>query len=323
MNGVVTVAVPVLNAGAGLAPVLDAIAGQRVDGELEILVCDSGSTDGSGAVARRYGAVVIDLGAGVFRHGRARNLLMERARGGHVAFLSQDALPADDQWLERLLQGFALTEGVGLTFGPYRPRADASPMVARELTEWFEGFSPTGEPRLDRLSDAERRVCARALLGPRGFFTDANGCVRRSAWERAPFRDIAYAEDHALAHDMLRAGFAKVFVPDAAVIHSHDYAGWGWLRRSFDEARALQEIYGWREPLSPRTALLNVSGRVRADRRWVRSRSGTLTRPQAGGLLARSTMHHLTRASGAVLGGRADRLPRGLVRRLSYERRSD
>ena len=44
---------------------------------------------------------------------------------------------------------------------------------------------------------------------------------------------------------MLRAGYAKVYVPDAAVIHSHEYSPGEWLRRSFDEARAVAEVYGF------------------------------------------------------------------------------
>ena len=52
---------------------------------------------------------------------------MSEARGEHVALLSQDAEPADEHWLERLLAGFDSADHVGLVYGPYRPRADASP----------------------------------------------------------------------------------------------------------------------------------------------------------------------------------------------------
>ena len=88
-------------------------------------------------------------------------------------------------------------------------------------------------------------------MGRRGFFTDSNACVSREAWRRVPFREVSYAEDRVLAIDMLRAGYAKAYVPDAAVSHSHDYTTSQQLRRSFDEARALREVYGWREPASP------------------------------------------------------------------------
>jgi glycosyltransferase involved in cell wall biosynthesis len=332
----VTVAIPVRDGGAGLARTLAAVRAQRLERAVELLVCDSGSRDGSVAVARRYGAEVIEIAPTSFSHGGTRNLLMERASGDHVAFLTQDAMPADELWLARLLEGFAVAEDVGLVFGPYRARADASPMVARELTEWFDGFlDGAGRRRVDRLGAGERDVPVLALLGPRGFFTDANGCVARTAWESVPFRPVPYAEDHVLAHDMLRAGYAKVYVPDAAVIHSHEYSRWGWLRRSFDESRALREVYGFVEPLGVRRTALKVWGLVGADWRFARggggasgggggsaaggSGGGAPPRPVA--LLARSTTYHVARVTGAVLGSRADRLPRAVARRLSLEGR--
>jgi glycosyltransferase involved in cell wall biosynthesis len=312
-----TVAIPVRNGGTGLAEVLAAVARQRVPGEVELLICDSGSTDGSAELARRAGARLLEIAPPQFSHGGTRNLLMQHARARHVAFLTQDAVPADDLWLSRLLAGFAVADGVGLVFGPYAPRPGASPTVTRELTEWFASFAPDGRPRVDRLDPPERALPPRTLLGPRGFFTDANGCVARDAWERVPFREIAYAEDQALAVDMLRAGFAKVYVPDARVVHSHEYSTWGWLQRSFDESRALHAVYGWRAPVSPRNVARNVWGSVGADRRWAAAGG----RDSLSGL-ARSASHHLARAVGAALGARADRLPVSLRRRLSHERRA-
>ena len=133
-----------------------------------------------------------------------------------------------------------------------------------------------------------------------------------------PFRQVPYAEDHVLALDMMRAGYAKVFLPDAAVIHSHDYSSRQWLRRSFDEARALHEVYGFAEPVHPRTVLLKIWGLVGADWRWTRSQA----RPSPPlSTLARSLGFHTARTAGSLLGGRADRLPESLVRRLSLERR--
>ena len=315
----VTVAIPVRDGGTALERTLAAVRAQRLECPLELLVCDSGSRDGSVALARRYGAEVIEIPPEQFSHGETRNLLMERTTGDHVAFLTQDAVPADELWLARLLEGFRAADDVGLVFGPYRPRADASSMVARELSEWFRSFSPDGAPRLDRLEPSERAIPARALLGARGFFTDANGCVSRRAWESVPFRPVPYAEDHVLAHDMLRAGYAKVYVPDAAVIHSHEYSGWEWLRRSFDEARALREVYGLVEPLGVGRTSLKVWGLVGADWRFARG-TGT-TGPDKARVLARSTAYHSARVTGAVLGSRADRIPAALVRRLSLEGR--
>lgn len=314
----VTVAIPTLNAGRGLEQTLSRVRAQRLDRELELVVCDSGSSDQTVSAARRHRAQIVEIPRRSFSHGGTRNLLMERSRGAHVAFLTQDALPADELWLARLLDGFALTTNVGLVFGPYRPRHDASAMVRRELAGWFATLSPDGQPRIDRLEPHERDVPARELHGPRGYFTDANGCLARAAWERAPFREVAYAEDHLLAHDMMRAGFAKVFAPEAAVIHSHDYSPVEWMRRSFDEARAMREVYGW--VAGPRTVARNLRGNVMADWRWARARNGASGGEEIS-VLAASLVHHAARSAGTVLGARSDRLPPALIARLSLEGR--
>ncbi len=322
----VTVAIPVRDGGELFVRTLRALERQTVAHEL--LVCDSGSRDGSPARARAHGARVLEIEPGAFNHGGTRNLLLREARGGHVALLTQDAEPADKRWLERLLEGFSLAEDVGLVYGPYLPRPDASPAVRAELEGWFGSLSPDGEPCVERLSAEERALPAESLLactgselvGRRGFFTDANACLARAAWERVPFRDVAYAEDRLLALDLLRAGYAKAYVPRAGVLHSHDYTAVEHLRRCFDEWRALREVYGWREPAHPRY----LAGQLRGALGAVRREPYVVGAPPARRLatLAAVGGHHVVRLTGAVLGSRADQLPPGLRQRLSLERRA-
>lgn len=309
----VSVAIPVRNGGSTLPPLLDAIRSQRVDRDVEIVVADNESTDGSRAEAERRGAAIVDVPRGEFSHGGTRDLLMRRARGEHVAFVTQDALPAGDGWLAELLAGFDDAPRTGLVYGPYLPRPDASHMVARELTEFFGSLSAGGEPRVDRGLPGEIRP------GPATFYTSANGCVARAAWEEVPFRPVSYAEDQLLALDMLRAGYAKVFRPAAAVLHSHDYPPLERFRRFFDEFRALREIYGHVEEAGwPYTPAVVRAG-VRRDRAWLRERGAGGRELERGTL--ESLVYHGSRSAAAILGTRADRLPSGVRRALSKDGR--
>ena len=314
---VVTVAIPVLDGGELLAGTLSALGRQTVTHEL--LVCDSGSSDGSVELARHHGARVIEIARDEFSHGGTRNLLMREAAGAHVALLTQDAEPMDERWLERLLAGFELGEDVGVVFGPYIPRPDASLAVRVELERFFASLAPEGEPVITRLAPGDRSLPASAFLGARGFFTDANACIARAAWERVPYRAVPYAEDRVLALEMLRAGFAKVFMPSAGVLHSHTYTARAELGRCFDEWRGLLEVYGWREPLSPRRTIGRLRGELSADRRAAVA-AGLSARERRATLVAASR-HHVLRLAGALLGSRADRLPRAVRRRLSSEGR--
>jgi GT2 family glycosyltransferase len=314
----VSVAIPVCNGGMLLAGVLGALAGQSV--EHELLVCDSGSTDGSPQLARGHGARVLEIAPERFTHGGARNLLMREARGAHVALLTQDSEPGDERWLERLLGGFELAHDVAIVYGPYRPRPNAALAVRIELERWFASLSPDGSPRVERLEPHERSLPAVELIGRRGFFTDANACLARAAWERVPFREVPYAEDRVLAIEMLRAGYAKAFVPQAAVIHSHDYTTTEQLRRCFDEWRGLREVYGWREPASPAHLLAQLRGELGQAREALMGQG--VSRGRRCVTLAAVSRHHVVARAGALLGSRADRLPAGATRRLSLEGRA-
>ena len=164
MHTVTTVAIPTLNGGAELAKTLSALAAQRTSTSLEVLICDSGSQDGSVRLAREHGAQVIEIAPAEFSHGRTRNLLMERSRGTHVAFLTQDAVPADDLWLAKLVAGFALAADVGLVFGPYRARVRCQPdgpTRAHGLVPFLLAGRP---PRIDWFELHERDVPALELL---------------------------------------------------------------------------------------------------------------------------------------------------------------
>lgn len=313
-----TVAIPVRDGGELFARTLAALARQTVAHEL--LVCDSGSCDDSLARARKHGARVIEIPPREFSHGGTRNLLLSEATGEHVALLTQDAEPADEHWLERLLAGFRLAPNIAIVYGPYIPRPGTAPAVRWELEQWFSSLSPYGVPHVERLGAGERALPVLELIGARGFFTDANACISRAAWSVAPFRDVPYAEDRVLAIDMLRAGYAKVFVPDAAVVHSHDYTAGEQLRRCFDEWRGLREIYGWREPASPR----HLAGRLRGALGQARREAlrEELSPARRWTTLAAVGVHNALRLTGALLGSRADRLPPATRRRLSLERRA-
>jgi glycosyltransferase involved in cell wall biosynthesis len=318
--GVVTVAIPVLNGARYLEEVLTAVRAQELpDGiELEILVIDSGSSDGSLSIAERHGARIHKIPKSEFSHGGTRNLAMKIARGDHVAFITQDATPAHERWLRSLLEGFERADDVALVFGPHEPRPDASHMIKCEMERHFALWPDGDVQRLDR--SPQGLVDYRAYPGKISFFSDVNGCVARWAWEKIPYREVPYAEDQLLGREMIEAGFSKVYMSDAAVLHSHDYPPGQFLRRYFDEFRAMREVLGHREPWGIKRTPWAVRGLSGADKRWLRARGvhgKDLVRP-----LSRSVLHHTIRMTGAIVGSRADRLPSALRGKLSLEGRS-
>jgi len=321
MPGVVTVAIPVFNGARYLDEVLRAVRAQAVDREVELLIVDSGSTDGSLEIARRHDARVVEIPKSEFSHGGTRNRMMEMARGDHVAFITQDATPADERWLASLLEGFDQVDDVAAVFGPHDPRPDASHMIKAEMARHFAAWGGGGAVHIQRLDRSPAGLAAyRAFPGGLSFLSDVNCAIARWAWARVPYREVPYAEDQLLGRELIEAGFAKVFHPGARVIHSHDYPPLTFFRRYFDEFRALREVLGHREAAGPKRTLWDVRGLAGADKRWLRKQGvggADLLRP-----LAASVLHHSIRMAGAIIGSRADRLPAALRGRLSLERRA-
>jgi glycosyltransferase involved in cell wall biosynthesis/GT2 family glycosyltransferase len=299
----VSVVIPVRDGERYLPQLLAALERERPD---EVLVIDSGSRDRSVEIARAAGVGLIEIAPEEFGHGRTRNLGAEQTAGELVAFLTQDAVPAPG-WLAALGESFELADRVGAAFGPHLPWDDTSPMIARELTEFFAGFSPNGGPAIQR-------------RGSHAYLSNVNACYARACWEQLRFPDVEYAEDQAFGEAMLEAGWTKVYHPGAAVHHAHDYAPVEFMRRYFDEYRGLRETIGHVEPISARRLAGTVKRQVAGDRRWMRARG--LGSAERARWTARSVVHHAGRGVFSALGSRADRLPAAARRAISLERRA-
>lgn len=301
----VSAVVPVKDGERYLAELLDALAREGVD---EIVVIDSGSRDRSREIARAAGVEPIEIAPHDFGHGRTRNLGAERASGELIWFLTQDATPVSGS-LAAFRAAFALDERVGVAYGPHRPRPDTSPMIARELTEFFAGFAADdGGPAVQRAGDP-------------AFLSNVNACYRRDCWDELRFRDLPYSEDQAFGRDALNAGWLKAYHPDAAVLHAHDYGALEFMRRYFDEYRGLRATQGHVEAFHPREIVRWVGATTAADLRWLAEQGASPG--ERARWAGRAAVHHGGRRVFSALGSRADQIPPPLRRRLSLERRDD
>jgi glycosyltransferase involved in cell wall biosynthesis/GT2 family glycosyltransferase len=300
----VSAVIPVKDGERYLEELLDALAREGVE---EVLVIDSGSRDRSLEIARAWRVELLQIDPGEFSHGRTRNLGAERTSGELICFLTQDATPCPG-WMDAYREAFNLEEGVGVAYGPHLPRPDTSPMIARELIEFFAGFSPDGTPVVQRAGDPT-------------FLSNVNACYARECWEQIRFRDLPYSEDQAFGEDVLGTSWSKVYAPAAAVLHAHDYPPVEFMRRYFDEYRGLREAKGHVEPFALARSAGQVRRAVGADRRWMAEQG--MTGSEAARWTARSTVHHAGRKVFSALGSRAENLPAPVRRGLSLERRAD
>ena len=302
----VSVVVPVKDGARYLRELLDAVFAQRdaAPAGLDVLVVDSGSTDGSVAIARAAGAQVLEIEPATFGHGRTRNLGAEHTTGDVIAFLTQDATPLPG-WLAAILEAFDLAADVGAVYGPHKARADTSPMIARELDAFFaQHAGADGGPSLQREGDD-------------AYLSNVNAAYRRDCWAAIRFPDVPYSEDQGFARAMLAAGWAKAFHPGAAVLHAHDYPPVQFARRYFDEYRGLRQTIGHVEGFGVRSAYRDVRSLVAHDRAWMRQQG--YAPQELKRWTRRSLVHQGSRKVFSALGSRAHQLPAPVQRRISLE----
>ncbi|MBY4949088.1 glycosyltransferase family 2 protein [Cupriavidus respiraculi] len=240
-----TVLIPTKNGGARFGEVLARLVSQRTPWPFEILVIDSGSSDGTLELCRQYPQVRLHtIPPAEFGHGRTRNLGVSLSQAEFIAVITQDALPEHDQWLARMVAALERDPQIAGAFGRHLPYDDANPFVKRDLKLHFDNFAR--QDPVARLDDRERYDREEGYRQVLHFFSDNNACIRRSVWEQIPYPDVDFAEDQIWAKQIIEAGYAKAYVDDAAVFHSHDFGVIETLRRSFDESAAFRRLFGYR-----------------------------------------------------------------------------
>ena len=126
-----------------------------------------------------------------FQHGKTRNLGVALAKAPFVAFLTQDAIPATDDWLSNLIRPLQEDQAVDAVFGSHR----AHPSHPKYLDEWmtahFNGFKGKA---IYRKSDSLRDYYSES---PRHrqfmhYYSDNNSCLRKESWMQYPYPDVLW-----------------------------------------------------------------------------------------------------------------------------------
>jgi rhamnosyltransferase len=239
----VSIVVPTLNAGSEFSGLLEALGAQKIPGELELVVVDSGSGDGSAERARSAGAQVLSVTKRQFSHGQTRNLAVQASSGQFVALTVQDAMPTSPDWLRQLLDPMLGSPEVAGSYGLQVAPPGASLLARTRSSLWHQQHRlPAVKTLADKaaflgLSPADRMELVR--------FDNVTSCLRRSVWEKHAFPVRDYAEDMGWAKEVLLAGHHIAYVPGAQVWHAHERSWLYELRRAYVHGRARVALVGW------------------------------------------------------------------------------
>ena len=266
-NPLVTVVIPVYNGGKMLQAVVESCLEQDLDHEFEVLLIDSASSDGClEALPKDERLRVHRIRKEDFGHGRTRNLGVELARGEYVAFLTQDAIPANRMWLMNLIAPLQNDPDVAGVFGCHMAHADHGELTVHDLDQHFNRWIFRSHRRPIEL-DAARQTSGGAVSTHERFYSDNNSCLRKSIWTTLPLPDVVYGEDQLWAREILRKGYKKAYASTAVVRHSHEYGFRETVIRANTEWHFYNQMLGERLPSSKKDVLQMVETSCANDRK--------------------------------------------------------
>jgi rhamnosyltransferase len=311
-----SVVIPTKNAGPIFESVLQQVLAQETNWPFEVLVVDSGSSDGTLELIRKHPSVrLIQIPPADFGHGKTRNFAIENSSGEFIAMITQDAVPENHSWLAEMVNAMEQDANIGGVFGRHIAHSNASIFTKNELIQHFSGFQSQPIVMLDDRSRYLRDEGYRQFLY---FFSDNNAMIRRSVWEKIPYPEVDFAEDQAWAKLIIEAGYQKAYAHNAVVAHSHNYELFERLQRSFDESYALQRLFNYRK-LSLLNAMKVCIAITKRDIKLLLKENSD-TRIQIKTLI-RMPCENFMRLLGNYLGGRGRSIPQSIRVFLSRDKK--
>jgi glycosyltransferase involved in cell wall biosynthesis len=225
----VSVVIRAFNEAAKLEKLLADVRSQRFSSELEVVVVDNASTDGTADVATEYGARLVNMPRGEFTYPRSMNLAMESA-GNDVVFLTvAHARLSNVHSLHAGARHFNETSRVAGIFGKALPNEGSS-----HIERW-------ATPLDNNLGLA--RPARRIKRAGMGTLAGTGAMLSKTVWQELGRFDERYetgGEDTALAKLMLERGYEIVLEPALTVHHSHGLGLRDAVKEQLHQARTVR-----------------------------------------------------------------------------------
>ena len=209
----ISVIIPTLNAEHDIEGLLTVLGRQSIQ-PIEILVVDSASEDRTIELIQKHkGVRLLQIDRQDFNHGSTRDLALKESRGDFVCFLTQDAVPVSDDYLELLVAPMVDDSEIALVSGRQLPKADA-----RRFEQLVRGFNYPDSSSVRSKRDLKK-------FGIKTFFaSDTCSAYRRTAYlECGGFEHVNTNEDMLMAARFITSGMKVAYEPRAEVYHSHNF----------------------------------------------------------------------------------------------------
>ena len=136
----VSIVIPTKNAGALFDKVLERVFQQETNYTYEVICVDSGSSDGTLDIIKKYPCLLYQIPASEFGHGKTRVYGASKGTGEYIIFITQDAMPASQKWLQNFIDAMKIDPEIVGGFGIHYPYPNCNVIDKRDLYYHFKNF---------------------------------------------------------------------------------------------------------------------------------------------------------------------------------------
>lgn len=274
----VSVVIPTCNGGDKFVSCTESLVDQEFDQSWEVVLIDSESTDGSTEKVcqifkeSNLPFKLIRIAQKDFQHGSTRNDAIAESKGEIICLITQDAIPANRQWLHELTLPFFTDQKIVGTFGRHLSHKNHPKLLSRNLDLHFDYMNLQSNRFITDRSSYDNDEKLRQYLH---FFSNNNSALRYSEWERRPFPSVDFGEDQLWAKSILEDGGTIAYTHSAVVRHSHLFG----IRQAYDRTKIEMEYYfqhfGYDLSLPKRQLITTVVKRFLKDYKWMKQNKYT------------------------------------------------
>jgi len=234
----ISVVIPTKNGGGDFELLLSALNQQKGLKNLEVIVVDSGSSDGTVSIARAHGAEVLEILPEEFSHSHARNLGAEKATGNYLFFTVQDALPSSNVFLSKLLAALKNNDVVAVSCAEF-PKEDVD--LFYRTINWYHYSEFLDVSENDKVMHLPK-VKNYETLRKNAQLSDIACLLPKEIFLKYKY-SRQYAEDLDLGLRLIEDGYKLALLGSVKVIHSHNRSAYYWLKRGYVDALSLVDVF--------------------------------------------------------------------------------
>ncbi|GBD96279.1 MAG TPA: glycosyltransferase [Nitrospirae bacterium] len=223
-----------------LDEVLASIFHQKTQFSFEVIIIDSGSSDRSLEIMEKHPVRIHRIPNSDFGHGKTRNLGVKLSSGQYVVFLTQDATPANEYWLENLVMPLTENTDVAGTYSCQIPRPDCNPCEWRDIEL---RTPPVGMVKKVNFEDDLQKNAYEKHYQLFMRFSNVSSCIRKEVLDKMPFKEnITMMEDQEWCKRAIEAGYTIIYDASSAVYHSHNHSLRMIYKRHHDFGSSLKDF---------------------------------------------------------------------------------